>query len=226
MFLRLPTSRTRSAGALFSCLHTTRCHDTGAFPAPTTSTSVRFSRFCHGSPSWRMTRRGTVANQKSLSLQHVRPACLLPSSVLRARVAVIQAHSSPCRSVKIVRSPRSGPSSFVRLFSETRSSGATNLVEQIGGIIMNGGSDKSIKKDAGKSRDVATDEDTSALGLPAQDSSMDPESEEEVLVDADELQDALTRPPAVNSSYLPLPWKGRLGYVSPLDVRPLCASVI
>lgn len=53
-----------------------------------------------------------------------------------------------------------------------------------------------------------------SLGMPAQDGSLDPESEEEVPVEADELQDALTRPPAVDSSYLPLPWKGRLGYVS------------
>ncbi|KAL5339849.1 UV-endonuclease UvdE-domain-containing protein [Aspergillus crustosus] len=41
---------------------------------------------------------------------------------------------------------------------------------------------------------------------------MDPESDEDVPVDAEELQEALSRPPAVNSSYLPLPWKGRLGY--------------
>lgn len=50
-------------------------------------------------------------------------------------------------------------------------------------------------------------------GMPAQDSSLDPESEEDVPLEAEELQDALTRPPAVNSSYLPLPWQGRLGYV-------------
>ncbi|KAL3475506.1 UV-endonuclease UvdE-domain-containing protein [Aspergillus californicus] len=41
---------------------------------------------------------------------------------------------------------------------------------------------------------------------------IDPESDEEVFVDAEELQEALTRAPPVNSSYLPLPWKGRLGY--------------
>lgn len=44
--------------------------------------------------------------------------------------------------------------------------------------------------------------------------SLDPESDEEVPVEADELKNALGRPPPVNSSYLPLPWKGRLGYVS------------
>ncbi|KAI5285290.1 UV-damage endonuclease, partial [Ascosphaera aggregata] len=31
-------------------------------------------------------------------------------------------------------------------------------------------------------------------------------------VSAEEVRDAMFRPPAVNSSYLPLPWKGRLGY--------------
>lgn len=44
--------------------------------------------------------------------------------------------------------------------------------------------------------------------------SLDPESDQEVPVDADELKDALGRPPPVHSDYLPLPWKGRLGYVS------------
>jgi UV DNA damage endonuclease len=42
--------------------------------------------------------------------------------------------------------------------------------------------------------------------------SLDPESDEEVPVNAEEVQDALSRPPPVNSDYLPLPWKGRLGY--------------
>jgi hypothetical protein len=43
---------------------------------------------------------------------------------------------------------------------------------------------------------------------------IDPESDEEVPVTVAEVQDALSRPPPVNSEYLPLPWKGRLGYVS------------
>lgn len=42
--------------------------------------------------------------------------------------------------------------------------------------------------------------------------SIDPESDEEVPVKAEEIQEALSRPPPVNSDYLPLPWKGRLGY--------------
>lgn len=40
----------------------------------------------------------------------------------------------------------------------------------------------------------------------------DPEGEEDEAADPEELKEALSRPPPVNSSYLPLPWKGRIGY--------------
>ena len=43
---------------------------------------------------------------------------------------------------------------------------------------------------------------------------LDPEAEGEEDADEEEIQAALSRPPPVNSDYLPLPWKGRLGYVS------------
>ena len=42
---------------------------------------------------------------------------------------------------------------------------------------------------------------------------LDPEAEGEEEGDEEEIQAALSRPPPVNSDYLPLPWKGRLGYV-------------
>lgn len=41
---------------------------------------------------------------------------------------------------------------------------------------------------------------------------VDPEAEDDEAADPEELKAAMSRPPAVNSSYLPLPWKGRLGY--------------
>ena len=41
---------------------------------------------------------------------------------------------------------------------------------------------------------------------------VDPEADEEELASAEEVKDALTRPAPVNSDYVPLPWKGRLGY--------------
>ena len=40
----------------------------------------------------------------------------------------------------------------------------------------------------------------------------DPEEDGDEAADPEELNAAMTRPPPVNSSYLPLPWKGRLGY--------------
>ena len=41
----------------------------------------------------------------------------------------------------------------------------------------------------------------------------DPEAKGEEEADEEEIKEALSRPPPVNSDYLPLPWKGRLGYV-------------
>ncbi len=42
---------------------------------------------------------------------------------------------------------------------------------------------------------------------------LDPEEDGEEEPDEEELQAAFSRPPPVNSDYLPLPWKGRIGYV-------------
>ncbi|KAF7510373.1 UV-damage endonuclease [Endocarpon pusillum] len=52
---------------------------------------------------------------------------------------------------------------------------------------------------------------TNTAGIPP--SFLDPEADADGLdADPEELSAALSRPPPVNSSYLPLPWKGRLGY--------------
>lgn len=48
----------------------------------------------------------------------------------------------------------------------------------------------------------------------------DPDEESEAF------QLAANRPPAVNSDYLPLPWKGRLGYVSTPDHAELCPRLL
>ncbi|KAK3052089.1 hypothetical protein LTR09_006681 [Extremus antarcticus] len=50
----------------------------------------------------------------------------------------------------------------------------------------------------------------------ANDDFADPEAEgeEEEEVDEAAVKEAISRPPPINSSYLPLPWKGRLGYAS------------
>jgi hypothetical protein len=43
---------------------------------------------------------------------------------------------------------------------------------------------------------------------------VDPEANTDIPANEEEVKEALSRPPPVNSDYLPLPWKGRLGYVS------------
>jgi len=52
---------------------------------------------------------------------------------------------------------------------------------------------------------------------PKESQFLDPEAEDLEEADEEEIQAALLRPPPVNSDYLPLPWKGRIGYVGPLS---------
>ena len=73
-------------------------------------------------------------------------------------------------------------------------------------VLKNGLDEQSKKKTAANSR---KDTDT-----PVKEPLfLDPEADGEEEADEEEIQAALSRPPPVNSDYLPLPWKGRLGYV-------------
>ena len=72
--------------------------------------------------------------------------------------------------------------------------------------VLKGGLDEQPKETA-----AAAKKDTKT---PAKDQLfLDPEADGEEEADEEEIQAALSRPPPVNSDYLPLPWKGRLGYV-------------
>lgn len=63
-----------------------------------------------------------------------------------------------------------------------------------------------VKKEPG-------DEDTNDIAKnEANGDRADPEAEGDDAANEDEIKEALGRPPPVNSDYLPLPWKGRLGY--------------
>ena len=55
---------------------------------------------------------------------------------------------------------------------------------------------------------------------------LDPEAEGDEEADEEEIQAALSRPPPVNSDYLPLPWKGRLGYVSFAHIVDFSSSIL
>ena len=72
--------------------------------------------------------------------------------------------------------------------------------------VLNNGLDEQSKKTAATSK---KDTDT----LVKEPLFLDPEADGEEEADEEEIQAALSRPPPVNSDYLPLPWKGRLGYV-------------
>lgn len=61
--------------------------------------------------------------------------------------------------------------------------------------------------------DLATVEPTSQSKKAGVEGLDDPEAEGDEEANEEELKEALSRPPPVNSDYLPLPWKGRLGYV-------------
>lgn len=66
-------------------------------------------------------------------------------------------------------------------------------------------------EDKSKLKTLAAAKDTNAPMKEPQ--FLDPEAEGDEVADEEEIQAALSRPPPVHSDYLPLPWKGRLGYV-------------
>ena len=77
------------------------------------------------------------------------------------------------------------------------------------------------KKPGGVATDAATPKPMNAAKVKKEPSKepqfLDPDDEGLEEADEEEIQAALSRPPPVNSDYLPLPWKGRIGYVSSLD---------
>ena len=87
---------------------------------------------------------------------------------------------------------------------------------------------KSAQKKTKKGAEVDVKAETPEASTPAKSSKaasatkdpqfLDPEADGDEEPDELEIKEALSRPPPVHSDYLPLPWKGRLGYVS----RPIC----
>lgn len=189
----------RSAHSLaLPCPHTTvRCHDARAFSATPTSQSG----FRHAPPSWRMTRPVTVASsRKSLSA----PSPDLVSHTFVRPTRLGRLHSA-ARLSKLAGSAIPNIYSYVRIFSSGAACGMMKAEDPNATAGIIGAEDASVQENG---------QNEVPLGMPTQDGSLDPESEEDVPLEPEELQDTLTRPPPVNSSYLPLPWNGRLGYVS------------
>ncbi|CAG7922335.1 unnamed protein product [Penicillium olsonii] len=93
---------------------------------------------------------------------------------------------------------------YYRPYSQNRSNIGQETSYQGPGDMANADDIKSGEKPV----DILNEDIPSAERM----ASLDPESDVEVPLEADELKEALGRPPPVHSSYLPLPWKGRLGY--------------
>jgi UV DNA damage endonuclease len=76
------------------------------------------------------------------------------------------------------------------------------------------GGDSNVGAVNGAAKDVTDPAASAAVaGDPEDADGLQAENEDEA-----EVKEALSRPPPVNSEYLPLPWKGRLGYVCVLQV--------
>ncbi|KAI9043924.1 uncharacterized protein KD926_002303 [Aspergillus affinis] len=190
---------TKLAGRALPFHHTARYH--GGQESGSHLRSI-----CHTLSRCRIIRPVTVANRSSPPPSHT--FCTSPVSPLPVRVTSIQItrlHSVRRRSLKLATTPIPWPP-HLRPFSSCQ---AQSLGSQA----------VSLEMAVPKEEDAApvdnlkgsADRDARSIG-PSEDVSIDPESDDNVPVEAEELREALTRPPPVNSSYLPLPWKGRLGY--------------
>lgn len=71
----------------------------------------------------------------------------------------------------------------------------------------------------GDSKTASTPKKPAAKAKKQDEDNFDPEADEGEEADEEEIKQALSRPPPVNSNYLPLPWKGRIGYVCRLSHR-------
>ncbi|KAE8356004.1 UV-endonuclease UvdE-domain-containing protein [Aspergillus coremiiformis] len=143
---------------------------------------------CHYPARWITHPVAVASSTSSLALVHTscRPLHY------KSRVHRVL-HISPWRSSQLATTPITTP-----LHSCHFTGGSRGIVGTSHAATMPGDN----QLDNGRSTDSLNNEDI----LP------DPESYEDLPVEAQELQEALSRPPPVHSSYLPLPWKGRLGY--------------
>lgn len=189
------------AGRALSCRHAARYHGGQEFGS-------HFRSIRHSLSRWWMIRLVTVANQVLSTRTYTFCASSIsPLPVCVSRVPVARLHSCRRRSLTLGTLPIPSPL-HLRPFSscQVQRSGTKSPVEMA--------VPEEEKTSPVEILEGTVDQgDARSIG-PSQDVSIDPESDDNVPIEAEELQEALTRPPPVNSSYLPLPWKGRLGYVS------------
>lgn len=99
------------------------------------------------------------------------------------------------------------------------------IAEQAALKAATGTSEATPKKPRGNAAArVKTEEDVDAAVMNRDPEADDPEDAEKEDVDTEKREAA--RPPPVNSDYLPLPWKGRLGYVRDSHLSTLHANTL
>jgi UV DNA damage endonuclease len=131
-----------------------------------------------------------------------------------------ESHLAPNMSNGTVNGAPSAPSTDMKPPAITAADGGSSAVPPTTDAPAGKGKRKKaapqIKTEPVESNGVAKIPPTENTGMAG-----DPEEADGVEEDELEVKEALSRPPPVNSEYLPLPWKGRLGYVRTSHTRYL-----
>ncbi|KAF2622586.1 UV-endonuclease UvdE [Macroventuria anomochaeta] len=123
------------------------------------------------------------------------------------------ASAKPLSSQNAATEVKAVPSTGTESIDET---GATSAAPAAGRAKRKKAGAAHVKTEGGDSNIAPTNGVTRSVTAPAEDAGVTGDLEAEGVDgeegDEVELKEALARPPPVNSEYLPLPWKGRLGY--------------
>lgn len=196
----------RSAGIASSPLFPSRCLSTGRHCV---ATSLKCLPITFGISMGKRKRSSVAA---AVSVKNTRVP--LPDST----AAVVSATKTQTRRqpkpAKVVADPNSNPNivdgqEALRASPDSDSS----LSEAAEDVIGNGTASHDGPTSKAKRGPATKPAKATTANAAAHREIVDPEADELEGEAVEDIQAAALRPPAVNSDYLPLPWKGRLGYV-------------
>ncbi|KAH7399157.1 UV-endonuclease UvdE-domain-containing protein [Phaeosphaeria sp. MPI-PUGE-AT-0046c] len=195
---------------------------TAVLPAPTELSSLDKSKITHtGIPlptnvatdAPKSTRRQSSRGGKSASTNpDINPDVLDGISALRAspdgqEVGDAESHLGPGVSNGVVNGYAQDANNQMapptKIYVNGEGAGATNTADS--------SASKGRAKKASTTK-IKVEPEESKVSTLQTDMAEDPEEADGLEEDETEFKEALSRPPPVNSDYLPLPWKGRLGY--------------
>ncbi|KXT06083.1 hypothetical protein AC578_1425 [Pseudocercospora eumusae] len=153
----------------------------------------------------------------STALPSIEGAPPPPKRRASSRAIATAAHTNPDQNSDVLDAPdalRPSPDSNVNenIIKKPRGKKAeVDKAEEAANDIENiAETSKAAKKGRGKNESASVD--AKEQKKTSNDEPAHPEAEGDEEADEEEVKEALARPPPVNSDYLPLPWKGRLGY--------------